>query len=159
MVSPPSQRLSKALFPLSILFSRCICVSNIVEFHPWCDETIDRLVDGERKGRSRGGHATTFNSTWRKTASKYMERYTPCALEHITVYVTSWETGWYTAIGSKAGRRAKHAGNDGQAELQRERTTDTEGTCLQKLRDAYCFISKRDQDFKEPFCSMNREIA
>lgn len=40
------------------------------------------------------------------------------------------------AIESKGGRRVKHAGNDGQAELLRERSdSGTKGLGLSKLRD------------------------
>lgn len=53
-------------------------------------------------------------------------------------------------IRSKADRLVKHAGNDGQAELQRERrVTGTEGTCLQKLRDTIALLAS-ECNFKEP---------
>jgi len=46
------------------------------------------------------------------------------------------------AIGSKADRQAKRAGNDGQADLQRERS-DRRGRNLSgEVMRYYCFISK-----------------
>lgn len=116
------------------------------------DEIMDRLLDsGDDSERN-----WTFNSTWRKSTSKtygmYMARYTPVhssTQASPSTWLPERRIGRYMAIGSKAGRRVKHAGNDGQAKLQRERT-DRHGRNLSaEVREYYCFISKWNRNFKQ----------
>lgn len=64
----------------------------------------------------------------------------------IIIYVTSWGTGKvgtrYMAIGSKADRWAKRAGNDGQADLQHEQSDRGGRNLSGEVTGYYCFISK-----------------